>query len=407
MALISDSTAADRRKDLLVVGISYASFVILGMPSALLGVAWPYMRDQFELPQDAVGALLATVSITYFLASFISGKLVTRYGIIYPLIASGALAALGMLGYILSPSWPLIVMFGLVVGFGGGLLDAGMNILFAANYGAKWMNWLHASFGLGSMLGPLMMTWVIKSGASWIIGYGVIITALILLTAAFVLTRGHWSIAQAGSATVSSGGASARSTLRLPIVWLCVGLFFAYAGLESSAGQWSFPLFSESRGVAPDLAALWVSIYWGSFTVGRIFFGFIVNRFKTITMIRVCLAGMLAGGVIYWWSPAPEIGFVGLALFGFTLAPIFALLVTYTQERLGPHHAPNAIGFEIAAASVGVGTLPGLAGFLAARSGLGIVPPFILVFSVFMVVMYELMISPRVIVQAAPAAAGD
>jgi fucose permease len=254
-----------------------------------------------------------------------------------------------------------------------------------------------------------MMTAVIKGGTSWTVGYIVIVAAYLVLTAAFLLTRSHWSIVQAETATTAATnrGASARSTLRLPIVWLCIGLFFAYAGLESSAGQWSFPLFNEARGVPADLAAFWVSIYWGSFTVGRIFFGFIVNRFKTITMIRVCLGGMLAGGLVYWWSPAAEIGFIGLALFGFTLAPIFALMVTYTQERLGSYHAPNAIGFEIASASGGVGLLPGLAGFLAERNGLGIVPPFILIFSLFMAVMYELMINPRVTLQSAPAPAGD
>jgi fucose permease len=192
------------------------------------------------------------------------------------------------------------------------------------------------------------------------------------------------------------------ATLRLPIVWLCVGMFLAYAGLESSASQWAPSLFYDSRGVAETLAGYWVAIYLLSFTAGRIVFGFIVDRFKTVSMIRLCLAGVVAGLLLWWWNPTVELGFVGLLLFGFTLAPIFALMITSTQDRLGPHHAPNAIGFEVAAASFGAGVLPGLAGVLAKNMSLEIVPPFLLVFGIVMTVFYEAIISPRVIVPNTP-----
>jgi len=78
------------------------------------------------------------------------------------------------------------------------------------------------------------------------------------------------------------------------------------------------------------------------------------------------------------WRLLDGAGFVPLALFGFSLSPIFALMITRTQEQLGPVHAPNAIGLQVAAAAAGVGVLPGLAGVLADRWGLEVIPAFLL-----------------------------
>ena len=47
-----------RETRILTIGISYTGFVILGMPSGLLGVAWPSVRETFGVSLDAVGALL-------------------------------------------------------------------------------------------------------------------------------------------------------------------------------------------------------------------------------------------------------------------------------------------------------------------------------------------------------------
>src|SRR3712207_5699499 len=165
--------------------------------------------------------------------------------------------------------------------------------------------------------------------------------------------------------------AATGETIRLPFVWLASGLFMLYTGLEVSAGQWSFSLFTDARGVALDVAGVWIGIYWGSFTVGRILFGAIVEQVQPAVLIRLCMGIEALAALLLWWSPVPIAGFLALALFGFAHSPIFALMITYTQERLGPVHAPNAIGLQVGAAGAGVGILPGLAGVLAGRLGLG------------------------------------
>jgi MFS family permease len=136
----------------LLVGIAYLSFIALGLPSGALGVAWPTIRSSFALSLDAIGALLIASTIGYLLASFSSGHLISLIGIGPFLMFSSFLSGLGLLGYALTPTWWMMVAFGLLSGAGGGSLDAGLNTYFAANHGPSLMNWLHACFGIGATI---------------------------------------------------------------------------------------------------------------------------------------------------------------------------------------------------------------------------------------------------------------
>jgi predicted MFS family arabinose efflux permease len=123
--------------------------------------------------------------------------------------------------------------------------------------------------------------------------------------------------------------------------------------------------------------------------VGRIFFGAIVTWIRPAALIRLCIAGMALSAALLGWNPQPGVGFLGLALLGFALSPLFALMITRTQERLGPALAPNAIGLQVGAAGLGVGLLPGLGGVLAERLGLEFVPAFLLSLTALLFLLHE------------------
>ena len=44
-----------RGRSLLLLILCFAGFVALGLPDAVIGVAWPAIRAHFNLPIDAVG----------------------------------------------------------------------------------------------------------------------------------------------------------------------------------------------------------------------------------------------------------------------------------------------------------------------------------------------------------------
>ncbi len=397
------------RSDLRTIIVSYLGFIGLGMTTGLLGIAWPTMRKEFEVALDANGILFLASTLGYLSASFLSGSIAYRLGTGRMFIVSAVLGALGLLAVSLTHTWLLIPVFMLIGGFGNGIIDAGFNAYVAQHHGARAMNWLHGSFGIGTTIGPIVMTAVLAGGNSWRWGYVVSSIVMMVVTVVFVVGRNWWKPVIVASETTDAKRKSVIDVLKMPPVWFGIALFFLYAGLEATPGSWMYTLFTEARHIAESEAGAWVSIYWGSFTVGRFFFGAIINRVNTLVLTRLCMLGVLVGAVLLWWNPVDLIGFLGLTVVGFMEAPLFPIFVSDTPKRVGMENAGNAIGFQVAGAGIGIAALPALAGFLASSTSLNSVPPFIFVCALIVIVLHEFSVAQgrRVDARAAAASAGD
>lgn len=393
-----------KRTSFILLIIAYIAFISLGLPDGLLGVAWPSIRTTFVRPLSDLGMLLAALTVGFLTSSFNSGRLVTYLGIGKLLFVSSILVTISLFGFVLAPVWWMVVACMILLGMGGGAIDAGMNAYAAAHFSPRHVNWLHAFYGLGATLGPLLMTAVLISGQSWRWGYALVGIALSGMAICFGWTRRRWE--NGTSATTASQPdaprrtASARATLKRPLVWLSMGLFLIYTGLEVAAGQWAYSLFTEGRGVDPGIAGVWVSIYWGSLTLGRVVFGVAADRFAPGAILRVSMVTILLGSLLLWLNITPLLSFLGLALMGFMLAPIFPLLIAQTPARLGAAYATHAIGFQVAAANIGSSLGPGLAGILARAMGLEIIGPFLLVMALALFLLHEIVLGMQ---ETAPA----
>lgn len=268
------------------------------------------------------------------------------------------------------------------------MLDTSLNIYFAAHHGPRLMNWLHACFGIGTTIGPFVMSASIAQTGSWRAAYAVGGCLHLGCAILYFASRKDWGMAQKESHVETP--VKGRDTLRLKLVWIGAGMFLAYTGLEMCMGQWAFPLFAEARKVPVGAASQYVSIYWGSFTVGRIAFGFLSHNVPLSTLVRSCLITACAAAVLLALNPFPASGPIAVGVFGFAISPLWAMLMVNTQKQLGPDHAPHAIGYQVAAASLGFGLTPGLAGVVAQRSGLETVPIFLIGLSVMMLALFEL-----------------
>ena len=380
---------------LTVVFMAYAIFVVLGVPDGMLGVAWPSMQSTFGVAMGQMGGLLLASTGGFLLTSFSAGRLITKLGIANLLTASLIVRGLSLIAMGTAPSWWALVAAAFCFGVGSGSVDAGMNTYFAMNLSPRLMNWLHACFGLGATLGPLLMTSLLSAGIVWRWGY-IILGATHALLAAWVLIRASaWQLRPAEESapdtpkTQPLAHKSYRSTLSRGIVWVNIALFFFYTGTEVSAGNWAYTLFTEGRGVSVAAAGFWASFYWASFTFGRFVFGIIADRINVVNAVRTMMLLAILGTALMWWNPVDWVSFGGLALLGFALAPVFPLLISSTPTRLGVADATNAIGFQVGAASFGIAILPGLAGALAERSTIEIVPPFLLVTATIMFALHE------------------
>jgi fucose permease len=383
-----------------VLALAYVAFIALGLPMSLLGVAWPTMRADLTLALDAMGLLLIVSTVGYFLACFFITRLIHRFGIGSLLVFSSVASAMAYFGYALAPMWSVILGVGALGGFGGGVLDAGLNTYLAAEYRDSEMQWLHAFFGLGVALSPIIMTTSLSKFASWRPGYLFVGLLMVAMTGAFWLTHAAWKaprrISQSAAETAQEAPGlmdyqtSIQESLRHAQTWIGIVMFLLYTGAELTLGNWTYTLFTEGRGISPQVAGLWASGFWAIFTIGRVLGGLYAHRVRLNTLMLGAMSLALAGSILFWWNPLPLVGVLGVFVVGFGMAPIFPGLVSSTSQRVGEHHAANTIGIQMSAAALGGALLPALAGFLAQRVSLETIPLMLTVLLVGLLALYRL-----------------
>ncbi|MCH2271265.1 MAG: MFS transporter [SAR324 cluster bacterium] len=360
--------------------ISFIAFISLGLPDGLLGVAWPGIRDYFDLPVDALGIILILGTSGYMLSSFLSGVLMRRLGIGKLLSLSCAATAGSLFVYAHTSSWWIFVMFSVISGLGAGAIDAGINTYVAKYHSSRMMQWLHASFGVGITSGPVIMTLGISMTSRWQSGYLVVSIAIAILAAVFFATKSMWFGITVNSSEEHHAETDATlfETLKTIPAQLSMLTFFLYTGVELGLGMWTYLLLTESRGVAPEVAGYVTGSYWGMFTVGRIIAGLYARRIADSKLIYLSVSLALIGIGLLLTNSGQLTSILGIGVAGFAIAPIFPGLVSSTASRVGRIHQANTIGMQMAAAGFGVTIVPSLAGVLAKFYGLEVIPLYLL-----------------------------
>ncbi len=351
--------------------IAFLAFVSLGLPDTALGVAWPSLQRSFQIPPSWLGALLGTSMLGYFSASVFSGKVVARFGIGSVLAASSLSVSLALFGFALAQGWLQFLPFSLLWGLGSGAIDSGLNGFAARHFSVKQLNLLHACWGLGATIGPLVMTLFVAQGWDHRPGYACLGAMLAIMTLLFFVTRRRFSASE--SAPVSAGVPAPHKTLKEailnPTLQRLMLVFFLYTATEATVGQWCFSWLGGVRGLSIESAGALTGAYWASLTVGRLLLGGVVERVGSERMMQVVLRGALLGVALFVGLPG-VLGGVGLLVLGLCLATVFPTLIAMTPARVGPELARHAAGLEVSAATLGSTIGPSVMGFTVARYGL-------------------------------------
>jgi fucose permease len=349
-----------------ILPLAFAGFIALGMPKAAESIAWPSMADDLDQRLGALGWLVATHIVGYFLASIANGEVTRRIGTGAALVGAGVMASISLVGYAVTPGWAFLLVAAVFLGVGGGLVDAGINAHVALHHSARAMGLLHASFGLGATLAPLVMTWLITTRADgWRWGFAVLAVVHMAVTGAFWVQRGRWG---APLTPVH------RPQRNLDGLGPLLAAFVLIAGLESGAGTWAFTFLTEDLQIATGRAGLYVTGFFGCFTAGRVLMGVMGDRWSPRSYLVTGVGAALAGILLLWWSPGEWATAFGLALAGLGVAPLFPILVLITPSIVGPDRAHDVVGYELGAAVLGGAIVPAFIGVLVDTVGTGVIP---------------------------------
>jgi len=380
--------------------VIYSAFISLGLPDSLLGVAWPVMQPGFNIPFGFAGFISMAISGSTIVSSLLSNRMIKRFGTGKVTFVSVLMTAVALLGFSISPSFPVILLMAIPLGLGAGAIDSGLNEYIAEHYESYHMNWLHCFWGIGAMFGPIIMSQSIARNNSWRNGYLTVSILQFVLVAVLFFTLPLWDkVANRLKPTVSESVAvesdanAASKGLLYPLkirgVKFALITFLFYCGVESTMGLWGSSFLIRAKGLDAATAAVWVSCFYGSITVGRLISGFVTMKISSKILIRTGELTVFTGTILLLLHLPNPFALAGFILIGLGCAPIFPCMLHETPTRFGKENAQAIMGFQMAVAYTGATFLPPAFGFIASNTTLALFPFFILAFIIAMLISSE------------------
>ena len=375
----------------LLLAVIYAAFISLGLPDSLLGSAWPAMYPGFGVPVSYSGIIFFIISVGTVISSLQSDRLTRALGAGKVTAISVAMTAAALLGFSVSNSFWMLCLWAIPYGLGAGSVDAALNNYVALHFASRHMSWLHCMWGLGASIGPYIMGYALTGWGSWSLGYRIIGLMQVVLSFIIVISLPLWkkSPQPEGGDKTPAPVLTLRQIVAVPGVKAVMVTFFCYCALEQTTGLWASSYLVLHKGIAPETAAGFASLFFIGITVGRALGGFLTMKFSDEQMVRLG-QGIIVIGITALLLPLGEYAaLTGLILIGLGCAPIYPSVIHATPDHFGAERSQAIIGVQMASAYVGNCLMPPLFGLIANHITVALFPPYLLVILILMITMHE------------------
>ncbi|MDK9495240.1 MFS transporter [Streptomyces katrae] len=337
-----------------------ATFVYFALNGFLMGM-WivhiPVVRQHTGADHALLGWLLLLLGAGAFAGMRLAGPLTDRFGAQVTVPAGAALCAVALV----PPAWaadaPALGAALLLLGFGNGCLDVGMNthaVQVERGYGRPVMSAFHAVFSVGGALAALAGAAALGLGlpAAATLGATALGGLLLALLAAPALLD-----PDPASAPAPAGDAAVRPARRAsPRVRMLAVLAFLLMLCEGVAGDWSALHLEDSLGAPAATAALAYGAFAAAMTAGRFLADRVAARTGPVAVLRHGAALAAAGLALAVAAPGVPAALAGWTLFGAGLSGCVPQLFSAAG-----HADPGAAGANVARVA-GLGYLGMLAG---------------------------------------------
>ncbi len=377
----------------LLLAIIYLSFISLGLPDALLGAGWPVMCAEFDVPLSYAGLISVIIAGGTIVSSLLSDRMTLRFGTAKVTAFSVAMTAIALMGFSLTRSYWVLLLWAVPYGLGAGSVDASLNNYVALHYASRHMSWLHCMWGIGASTGPYVMGYALTAGKGWYMGYRYIALIQIVLTAVLFLSVPIWKArTNDGNGEEKEARTKAlgiKEIFTIPGAKEVLIAFFCYCAAEQTAILWSSTYLVMHNGMDDTTAASFASLFLLGMTLGRGLSGFLTIKINDTNMIRLGQALMVLGIAVMLLPFGTASSMIGLMLIGLGCAPVYPCIIHSTPDHFGPENSQALIGVQMASAYMGTLLAPPMFGLIAQHISASALPLFLALIVGMMILMCE------------------
>lgn len=354
----------------------FISYITLGLPDSAWGTVWPFMRESLGMPIASASIFTMVVTAFSALSSALAPKVSAKVGPGVILAVCSLITGVGILGVYFATNFYIMVAIGAVLGIAGGGVDVSVNDFVADHYSSGVMNVVHAMWGLGAFLGPLIVTGSMNDSGSWRTGF--LVLAIVQLVCAGLLFSSLplWKkklppVVKKDVDHVPTATNKKKATLA---ILLMAVLYFVYTGVEQVVGAWLNTLLIEKRMFSATVGGACVSCYFGAIMVGRIVFGLFSSKIGNRLTINIGLAIAALGAGLFFITNSVPATYVAVILIGVGFAPFYPCNMHETKHRFAPEMSKKVIGIQVCSACLGMLAINPVAGLLLQYVGHEMLP---------------------------------
>ena len=377
-----------------LLAVIYLSFISLGLPDSLLGSVWPTIYQEFNVPVSYAGAIFMIISAGTIFSSLQSDRLTKLLGTGKVTAFSVLMTAIALLGFSVSSSYWMLILWAIPYGLGAGSVDASINNYVALHYKSHHMSWLHCMWGVGASIGPYIMSFALLNNQGWNMGYRYISILQLGLSIIIMLSLPLWKKQPIVNDTDSidenrsSKVLTLKEIISIPGIKQLMLMFFCYCALEQTTMLWASSYLVLQHGFDLELATSYGSLFFIGITVGRAISGFITMKLNDKQMIYLGQAIILIGIILMILPFTHNISLIGLVIIGLGCAPIYPCIIHSIPSNFGADKSQSIIGVQMASAYIGNLLMPPLFGIIANHISPVLFPVYLLLILIVMVVMH-------------------
>ena len=359
----------------------------------MFGTSWPIIHQQFNLPLSYAGIVTITISLGTIVSSLLSERLTKKFGAGLVTTISVTMTAIALIGFSFSTNFFMLILFAIPLGLGAGSVDAALNNYVALHYKAKHMSWLHCFWGIGASISPYIMGFFLAKNEHWDLGYLTVGIIQIIISILLFISLPLWKKSENNVITNENNEPiTYKETFKLKGLFLLLISFLCYCAMECSFFNWTSSYLNLAKEFSVEKAALFASMFYLGMTLSRFISGFITEKLKDKTMVRLGYLISLSG-IILLLIPTniKIIPIIALLITGIGCGPIYPSLIHYAPIAFDKKYSQIIIGLQMAFAYTGSTFMPPLFGLIATHINIKLFPIFVLIFTLIGFILIEIL----------------
>jgi fucose permease len=276
--------------------LTYLMFAMFAMTTDSVGIIIPEIVKNFRLSLTAAGTFQYATMAGIALAGFLLGHLADKYGRKWTIIVGLTVFAVASYLFLAGTSFVffsvLMALSGIAIGiFKTGALALIGDISRSTAEHTSIMNTVEGFFGVGSIVGPAVLSQLLNRGVPWQWLYAIAgsMCVLLILTAASVRYPTRVS-APAEQSDLKSVSAVMKNRF---VLLFSLGAFL-YVAVEAAIYVWMPTLLAGYDGPAKWIAIYSISIFFLLRAGGRFLGAWMLNKLSWSSVLTICSGMILA-----------------------------------------------------------------------------------------------------------------